>query len=92
MSKKKSNTTPWEKVPGYPCPCQCLASRDVKGIHWQLFRTIKEDIEEDRFLFWKTVKVRKQRIFKLWNGNWSKEISEAEADKILSKAIAPRTT
>ncbi len=87
---KKSETTPWEKVPCYHCPCQCLASRTVKGVHWQLFRTEKESLEkEERFWFWKSVRIRKEKIYKLWKGDWSQEISEEEANIILAKARAP---
>ena len=84
-----NQTTPWIKVPCYPCPCQCLASRDVKGIHWQLFRTTKQDIEKRRFWYGERVKVTEETIYKLWKGDWSKEISKEEADEILSKAKYP---
>lgn len=83
---KKKKTTPWEKIPTYPCPSQCLASKTVNGVHWQLFRSVKDVIVKGKILFWKTVTINEVPIYKLWKGDFSKEISGEEAMKILEIA------
>ena len=91
----KKKTTPWERVPCYPCPSQCLASRDVKGVHWQLFRTVKGEIKETPKIISLLEKIGmiqpkiEEIIYKLWQGDFSKEIPEEEAQAILAKVRAP---